>query len=82
MRMLRWSQSGVLGRVFSESQRKQPLRVRIECLSLDSTIIKVHPDGTGTLKKTARDSLGAVEVDGAPRFIGLPQRLATSSLGA
>jgi len=82
MRMMRWSKAGVLDRVFSELQHKQLLRVRIECLSLDSTIVKVHPDGTGALKKTAPNRSDAAEAGGAPRFIWLPQMLATSSPGA
>lgn len=50
-RMNRWSRSGVLDRVFTELQREQIVRVRIEAVSLDSTVVKVHPDGTGALKK-------------------------------
>ena len=30
---------------------RQLLRIKIEAFSLDSTIVKVHPDGTGALKK-------------------------------
>src|SRR4051795_8936554 len=51
-RMNRWSKSGVLDRVFEKLQREQMVRIRIEALSLDSTSVKVHPDGTGALKKT------------------------------
>src|SRR4026209_2880127 len=51
-RMNRWSKLGVLDRVFEQLQRSQVVRIRIEAVSLDSTIIKVHPDGTGALKKT------------------------------
>lgn len=51
-RMNHWSNSGVLDRVFIELQHAQIARVRIEAVSLDSTIVKVHPDGTGALKKT------------------------------
>jgi transposase len=50
-RMNRWSRSGVLDRVFTELQREQIVRVRIEAVSLDSTVVKVYPDGTGALKK-------------------------------
>lgn len=53
-RMNRWSKSGVLDRVFAELQQTQVVRIKIEAISLDSTIVKVHPDGTGALKKTAR----------------------------
>src|SRR6201987_5764507 len=42
-RMNRWSRSGVLDRVFTELQREQIVRVRIEAVSLDSTVVKVHP---------------------------------------
>src|SRR5512137_2118543 len=51
-RMNRWSKSGVLDTIFEQLQREQLVRVRIEAVSLDSTTIKVHPDGTGALKKT------------------------------
>jgi len=50
-RMNHWSKLGVLDRVFEQLQL-QVVRIRIEAVSLDSTtIIKVHPDGTGALKK-------------------------------
>ncbi|WP_321920643.1 IS5 family transposase, partial [Paraburkholderia tropica] len=57
-RMNRWSRSGVLDRVFTELQREQIVRVRIEAVSLDSTVVKVHPDGTGAFKKNGPQSIG------------------------
>src|ERR1035441_7718323 len=51
MRMNRWSKSGVLDRVFEKMQAEQIVRIKIEAFALDSTSIKVHPDGTGALKK-------------------------------
>jgi lactam utilization protein B len=48
--MSRWSKSGVLDRVFEKLQTEQIVRIKIEAFSLDSTSIKVHPDGTGALK--------------------------------
>jgi transposase len=75
-RMNRWSKSGVMDRVFEELQQSQVVRIKIEAVSLDSTSIKVHPDGTGALKKTARRPLESPEVDGTPRFIWLPRMLA------
>ena len=75
-RMNRWSKGGVLERVFERMQREQIVRIKLEAVSLDSTIIKVHPDGTGALKKTARKPSGEVAVDGAPKFIWLPRMLA------
>src|ERR1035437_10316631 len=52
-RMSRWSKTGVLDRVFERLQHAQIVRIKIEAVSLDSTSVKVHPDGTGALKKTA-----------------------------
>ena len=50
-RMNRWSKSGVLDRLFQRLQQSQIVRIKIEAVSLDSTMVKVHPDGTGALKK-------------------------------
>jgi transposase len=50
-RMNRWAKAGVLDRLFAELQREQLIRIKIEAVSLDSTIVKDHPDGTGALKK-------------------------------
>ncbi|MDM0110587.1 IS5 family transposase [Variovorax sp. J22R133] len=57
-RMNRWSKAGVLDRVFEELQRAQVVRIRIEAVSLDSTSIKVHPDGTGAFKKNGPQAIG------------------------
>jgi transposase len=74
-RMNRWSKSGVLDRVFEQLQRAQVVRIKIEAVSLDSTIVKVHPDGTGALKKTDPRPSAGPEVAGPPRFIWLPRML-------
>jgi len=74
-RMNRWSKNGVLDRVFEQLQRHNIVRVRLEAVSLDSTIVKVHPDGTGARKKTARNRSASPEADGPPRFIWLPRML-------
>src|ERR1700678_2043836 len=50
-RLNRWSKKGVLDRVFEKLQQEQIVRIKIEAFCLDSTSIKVHPDGTGALKK-------------------------------
>ena len=72
-RMNRWSKNGVLDQVFEQLQRQQIVRIRIEAVSLDSTTVKVHPDGTGALKKTDRKPSASRAGDGPPRFIWLPQ---------
>ncbi len=74
-RMNRWSKNGVLDRVFESLQREQMVRIRIEAGSLDSTTVKVHPDGTGALKKTDPKPSASPGVDGPPRFIWLPRML-------
>jgi transposase len=74
-RMNRWTKAGVLDRKFEELQKAQVVRIRIEAVSLDSTSIKVHPDGTGALKKTARNPSASPAADGTPRFIWLPRML-------
>jgi transposase len=52
VRMNRWAKNGVPDRMFDRLQLEQIVRIRIEAFSLDSTIVKVHPDGTGALKRT------------------------------
>jgi|SRR5680860_136628 len=78
-RMSRWAKAGVLDRVFEELQLLSLLRVRIELVALDSTSVKVHPDGTGALKKGALKPSAEAAGDSAPRFIWLPQVLSRSS---
>jgi transposase len=68
-RMRRWAKAGVLDKMFEELQREQVVRIRIEAVSLDSTSIKVHPDGTGALRKKDRKPSESPEAAGTPRFI-------------
>jgi transposase len=46
-RMNRWAKNGVLDHVFERLQREQIVRIKIEAVKMDSTIVKVHPDGAG-----------------------------------
>ncbi len=75
-RMNRWSKAGVLDRMFARLQQEQIIQIKLEAVSLDSTIVKVHPDGTGALKKTAPKQLANPGEAGRPRFIWLPRMLA------
>ena len=68
-RMSRWSRNGVLGRIFARLQQERMIRLKADAFSLDSTVIKVHPDGTGALKKTALNRLGNPAADGQQNFI-------------
>ena len=72
--MSRWSKNGVLDRIFERLQRERVISIKIEALSLDSTTVKVHPDGTGALKKQDRNPSANPEVDGQPKFIWLPRQ--------
>ena len=74
-RMSRWAKNGVLSRIFEALQRENIIQIRVEAVSLDSTMVKVHPDGTGALKKTVRKPLANQEEDGPPKFIWLPRVL-------
>jgi transposase len=74
-RMNRWAKAGVLDRLFEELQHQQLVRVKIEAVSLDSTIVKVHLDGTGAVKKTDRKPSASLVADGPPKFIWLPRML-------
>jgi transposase len=74
-RMNRWAKAGVLDRVFAALQEQQIIRIKIEAMSIDSTIIKAHSDGTGALKKTVRRPSESRVEAGQPRFIWLPQML-------
>ena len=56
--MNRWSKAGVLDRVFARLQEKQILAIHLEYVCLDSTTIKIHPDGPGALKKNGPQALG------------------------
>ena len=76
MRMSRWVKNGVLDRVFEQLQLEQIVRIRIEAFSIDSTSVKVHPDGTGALKKTDPRPLENPGAGGTQRFIWLPRTTA------
>lgn len=66
-RMSRWAKSGVLDRAFEQLQQAQVVQIKIEAVSLDSTSVKVHPDGTGAPKKTVRKLSASPVAGGTPR---------------
>jgi hypothetical protein len=48
----RWNSKGVLDKILEELTKEQIISMEDEKMfSLDSTSIKVHPDGTGAPKK-------------------------------
>ena len=78
MRMQRWAQSGVLQLVFEKLQEMQVVKMKVSAASIDSTIVKVHPDGTGALKKTAMKPSENLEEDGQQRFTWLLEMIEPS----
>jgi transposase len=48
-RMNRWAKAGVLDRVFTALQEEEIIRIKVEALSVDSTIVQVHPDADSML---------------------------------
>ena len=79
MRMNRWSKNGVLDRVFEHLQRERIVRIKVEAMGLDSTIVKEHPAGTGARKQTAPRPSARPGAAGPPRFIWLPRMLEQQS---
>jgi len=53
-RFRRWIGSGIFDQIEKELQSQAIFIKGIKALSLDSTYIKVHPDGTGAPKKKDR----------------------------
>ena len=64
MRVNRWAKKGVLDHVFSVLQSADVINIQVDQVLLDSTIIKVHPDGTGALKKMVHNPLENQGEDG------------------
>ena len=64
----RWAKNGVLDRVFSALQDQDVINIQVEHVSLDSTAVKVHPDGTGALKKTVHNLSASHAPDGQLKF--------------
>ena len=72
VRMNRWSKNGVLSRVFAALQTEGIIQINVEVVCLDSTTVKVHPDGTGALKKEENRRLEDRAEDSPRSFIWLP----------
>jgi transposase len=72
-RMNRWAKAGVLDRLFTQMQREQLIRIKIEAVNLDSTF--VYPEGTGALKKLDFKPSAIPAAAGSPKFVWLPRVL-------
>lgn len=71
-RISRWAKSGVLQRVFLRLQQAGIIQIDVRVVSLDSTSIKVHPDGMGALKKEDHNPSDGRGVAGTQKFIWSP----------
>ena len=71
----RWAKNGVLDRVFAALQESDIINIQVDHVSLDSTAVKVHPDGTGALKKTVNNLSVNHGPDGRPKYIWLQPTL-------
>ena len=73
VKLNRWSKNGTLERIFEALQNEGVISIEAVVVCLDSTTVKVHPDGTGALKKTDSRASDAQKADLRPRFIWLPR---------
>ncbi len=74
-RMNRWSKLGVLDRVFARLQQSRIVRIRLETVAPDNTVVAVLPYTTATPGDTARNRPGGPGAAGAARFVWLPRTL-------
>lgn len=72
VRVNRWAKKGVLRAAFLRLQQIGIIQIKVNVVSLDSTSIKVHPDGMGALKKAGPSLSEGPGVDGIPSFIWSP----------
>lgn len=72
VRMNRWSKDGVLRRLFEALQVEGIIQIKMEAVCLDSTTVKVHPDGTGALKKEDSRASEDLVADSPQKFIWSP----------
>lgn len=63
------AKKGVLKKAFVRLQQLGIIQIQLNVVSLDSTCIKVHPDGMGALKKVGYNPSEGRRVDGTPNFI-------------
>jgi len=72
-RFNRWSKNGTMDRIFTALQERDIIDIRTTIVGIDSTSVKVHPDGTGALKKSGEQATGRSKGGSLRRFIWLPR---------
>lgn len=65
------------GKSVSILAEKGIIKINVNIMSLDSTSIKVHPDGMGALKKVENSPLEGYMAGGTPNFIWSPRLIET-----
>ena len=68
-----WCKKGTLDAVFLALQEEGIICIETEIVCLDSTSVKVHPDGTGALKKYGDQAIGRSKGGSTQRFMWLPR---------
>jgi len=61
------------GKLFEALQIEEIICIKMESVCLDSITVKVHPNGTGALKKQGSKSSADYEADSQSKFIGSPR---------
>jgi transposase len=72
-RFNRWCKNGILDAIFLELQSEGIICIETEIVCLDSTSVKVHPDGTGALKKHGDQAIGRSKGGSLQKFMWLPR---------
>jgi len=65
----RWAKKGKLQAALPRLRQKGIIQIKVNVVRLDSTCIKIHPDGMGALKKEGASLSAGPEVGGIPDFI-------------
>jgi transposase len=81
VRMLRWSESGVLQRLFESLQAAGIIQINVQIIHLDSTSVRAHQDATGAPKKRANKASDDHGEETPRKFMWLPhltERLSAS----
>jgi len=72
-RFNRWNKNGTMDKVFTTLQERNIIDIRTNIVCIDSTSVKVHPDGTGALKECGDQAIGRSKGGSQRRFIWLPR---------
>jgi len=72
-RFNRWCKNGALDTIFLALQDEGIICIETEIVCLDSTSVKVHPDGTGALKKHGDQAIGRSKGGSLQKFMWLPR---------